>query len=126
MGDDIYWVELEHAVGETRPAPVRSRWGDGRCQPRPAARSGLTAGSTAPLRRKSGDQLEVTRAPPVERRFFLPEPLRAAARIGPSEKKPFRPPFCYKYPLRSQRARGVCVCVCVCVCVQFNLSLNLS
>ena len=46
----------------------------------------------------------------------MPEPLRAAARIGPSEKNPFRPPFCYKYPLRSQRARGVCVCVCVCVC----------
>jgi hypothetical protein len=28
----------------------------------------------------------MTRAPPVKRRFFLPDPLRAAARIGPSEK----------------------------------------
>ena len=36
----------------------------------------------------------MTRAPPVERRFFPPDPLRAAARIGPSEKNPFRPPFC--------------------------------
>ena len=44
---------------------------------------------------RQADQLEMTRAPPVERRFFLPDPLRASARIGPSEKTP-RPPFCLR------------------------------
>jgi hypothetical protein len=39
-----------------QPAPIRSLRGGGRCQPRPAARSGLTAGPAAPLRRKSGDR----------------------------------------------------------------------
>jgi hypothetical protein len=40
-----------------QPAPVRSPRGGGRCQPRPAARSGLTRGPPAPFRRKSAHRL---------------------------------------------------------------------
>jgi hypothetical protein len=87
-----------------QPAPIRSPRGGGRCQPRPAARSGLTVGPPAPFRRKSAHRLSGNDAgSPGGKEVFSSGPIARRGAHWPIRKNPISTAI-----LRTSLYRRVC------------------